>query len=80
MPELSVRLPAVAPLSSEMVALLSELVMVTFVVALVMMFQLASTAFTVMPLAIAVPAVCAVGVPVLPEAVPGAAVSPGSRI
>ena len=79
-PDASVRLPAVAPLSSEMVALLSELVMVTFVVALLIMFQLASTAFTVMPLAIAVPAVCAVGVPVLPEAVPGAAVSPGSRI
>src|SRR5437870_2390903 len=28
----------------------------------------------------AVPAVCAVGVPVLPVAVPGAAVSPGTRI
>ena len=41
-------------------------------------FQLASTALTVTlneP-----PAVCALGVPVLPEAVPGAAVSPGSRI
>ena len=41
-------------------------------------FQLASTALTVTlneP-----PAVCAVGVPVLPVAVPGAAVSPGSRI
>jgi len=63
-----------------MLALASELVMVTFVVALLMMFQFASTAFTVMPLAMAVPEVCAVGVPVLPEAVPGAAVSPGSRI
>ena len=41
-------------------------------------FQLASTALTVTLKA--VPAVCAVGVPVLPEAVPGAAVSPGSRI
>src|SRR6266478_3890136 len=62
-----------------MLALPSELVIVTLVVAVVMTFQLASTAFTVMPLAIAVPAVCAVGVPVLPEAVPGAAVSPGTN-
>ena len=79
-PDASVKLPAVAPLSSEMLALLSELVIVTLVVALVMTFQLASTAFTVMPLAIAVPEVCAVGVPVLPVEVPGAAVSPGSKI
>ena len=41
-------------------------------------FQFASTAFTVT--LNAVPAVRAVGVPVLPVAVPGAAVSPGSRI
>ena len=41
-------------------------------------FQFASTAFTVT--VNAVPAVRAVGVPVLPVAVPGAAVSPGSRI
>jgi hypothetical protein len=39
-------------------------------------FQFASTAFTVALKE--VPAVCAVGVPVLPEEVPGAAVSPGS--
>src|SRR5437899_12465503 len=39
-------------------------------------FQLASTALTVTLKA--VPAVCAVGVPVLPLAVPGAALSPGS--
>ena len=41
-------------------------------------FQFASTALTVT--LNAEPAVCALGVPVLPEAVPGAAVSPGSRI
>src|SRR5664279_2386019 len=41
-------------------------------------FQFASTALTItlkLP-----PAVCALGVPVLPVAVPGAAVSPGRRI
>ena len=41
-------------------------------------FQLASTALTVTLKLL--PAVCADGVPVLPVAVPGAAVSPGSRI
>ena len=41
-------------------------------------FQLASTALTVTLKAL--PAVCALGVPVLPVAVPGAAVSPGTRI
>src|SRR5437870_4743655 len=41
-------------------------------------FQFASTALTVT--LNAAPAVCAVGVPVLPLAVPGAAVSPGIRI
>src|SRR5438477_153138 len=41
-------------------------------------FQLASTALTVT--VNGVPAVWAVGVPVLPVAVPGAAVSPGNRI
>ena len=40
-------------------------------------FQLASTALTVT--AKAVLAVCALGVPVLPVAVPGAAVSPGTN-
>src|SRR5262249_56587463 len=39
-------------------------------------FQFASTAFTVT--LNAAPAVCAVGVPALPVAVPGAAVSPGA--
>ena len=41
-------------------------------------FQLASTALAVTLKA--VPVDCAVGVPVLPVAVPGAAVSPGARI
>src|SRR5947207_461588 len=40
-------------------------------------FQFASTALTVTVKA--VPAVCAVGVPVLPPTVPGAAVSPGAK-
>src|SRR6266851_3945223 len=40
-------------------------------------FQLASTALTVT--LIALPAVCAVGLPVLPLALPGAALSPGSN-
>src|SRR6266571_5917934 len=80
-PATSVRLPGVAPLSSAMAALLSVLVIVTLVVAVITTFQFASTALTTMPLAIAVPAVCAVGVAaVLPVAVPGAATSPGSKI
>src|SRR3989475_439060 len=80
-PATSVRLPAVAPLSSAIVALLSVLVIVTLVVAVLTTFQLASTALTTIPLAIAVPAVCAVGAAaVLPVVVPGAATSPGSRI
>src|SRR5206468_8662765 len=40
-------------------------------------FQLASTAFTVT--LNAVPAICALGVPVLPAAEPGAEVSPGAN-
>src|ERR1051326_683155 len=47
-------------------------------VALVMRFQLASTALTVTVNAL--PAVWEAGVPVFPETVPGAAVSPGARI
>ena len=77
-PATSVRLPAVAPLSSAILALLSEVVIVTLGEALLTRFQLASTALTTIPLAMAVPAVCSVGVPVLPVAVPGMAVSPGS--
>src|SRR5947207_836153 len=80
-PATNVRFPAVAPLSSAIVALASELVIVTLVVAVLTTFQLASTALTTIPLAIAVPAVCAVGVAaVLPVAVPGAATSPGNKI
>src|SRR5439155_21259466 len=79
-PETSVRLPAVPPpFSSAIAALASVLVIVTLGVALLTTFQLASTALTLMPLGMAVPAVWAVGVPVLPVAVPGAALSPGSR-
>src|SRR5439155_18163552 len=80
-PATKVMLPAVAPLSSAMAAFVSVLLMVTLGVALLTRFQLASTALTTIPLAIAVPAVCAVGVAaVLPVAVPGAATSPGKRI
>ncbi len=56
-PKASVVLPAVAPLSSAIDALLSELVMVTFGVAVAITFQLASTAFTLRLLTSAVPAV-----------------------
>ena len=52
-PEINVTLPAVAPLSSAMLALLSELLMVTFGVALATTFQLASTALTTMLLTMA---------------------------
>src|SRR5262249_391030 len=48
-PETTVILPPVPPLSSAMAALESELVMVTLGVALLTMFQLASTALTTMP-------------------------------
>src|SRR5438445_7983165 len=54
--------------------------MVTLGVALVTTFQLASTALTTTALSKAVPAVCAVGAPVLPSAVPGAVDSPGNKI
>src|SRR5262249_26434326 len=59
-------------------ALASEQVKATVWETLVTTFQFASTAFTVMLKA--VPAVCAVGVPVFPEAVPGAGISPGAKI
>src|SRR5204863_7167218 len=48
--EVKVIFPAVAPLSSLATAFVSELVMVILVVAAVTMFQLASTALTIMPL------------------------------
>ena len=78
-PETRFMLPVVAPLSSATLALLSVVVIVTLFVARPATFQLASTALTTMPLAMAAPAVWASGVPVLPAGVPGAAVSPGSR-
>ena len=56
-PDTSVMLPVVPPLSSAIVALLSVLVRVTFAVELLTVFQLASTALTMMLLAMAVPAV-----------------------
>jgi len=58
------------------VALLSEELIPTRSVTVLTTFQLASTPLTVTLKA--VPAVCAVGVPVLPVVVPGAAVSPGA--
>jgi hypothetical protein len=56
-PATKVTLPAVAPLSSAIAPLASEHVMFTLGVAVPTMFQLASTAFTMMLLDIAVPAV-----------------------
>ena len=58
-------------------ALLSEEVMPMVSLMLLTTFQLASTALSVTLKA--VPAVWAVGVPVLPVVVPGAAVSPGTK-
>src|SRR5947207_1464883 len=75
---LTVRVPAAkAPLAGS-VALESLDVMPTVSVTAVVGFQLASTALTVTFKG--VPEVWAVGVPVLPVLVPGAAVSPGRRI
>src|SRR5258708_5312204 len=76
---LSVTLNVLAPATSAALAgrtaLLSlEVMPVTSLVTI--KFQLASTAFTVT--ANAAPAVCATGAPLLPEAVPGLAVSPGT--
>src|SRR5438552_4037861 len=68
-----------APLDGSVAAAsLSLEVIPTMSVALMIKFQLASTALTV-TLKDAL-AVCAVGVPVLPVVVPGAAISPGTRI
>src|ERR1041385_1127627 len=58
------------------VALASLAVVPMMSATVVMRFQLASTALTVTPTL--TPAICAMGVPVLPAAVPGAAVSPGA--
>ncbi len=73
----NVLLPATSAAFAGSVALASVEVMPTVSVELTT-FQFASTAFTVTVKA--PPAVWAEGAPVLPEAVPGAAVSPGSRI
>src|SRR5438093_1572519 len=54
-PETRLRLPAVPPLSSAMLALLSELLKLTLGAALFTRFQLASTALTAIPLTIALP-------------------------
>src|SRR5437870_10935562 len=63
-----------------MMAPLSELVIVTLVVAVLTIFQFASTALTRMPVMIGDCAVWEFGVPILPVEVPGAAVSPGAKI
>src|SRR5260370_14991300 len=70
-PETKLMFPAVAPLSSLMVALASELVIVTLGVAVGTTFQLASTALTTTALLMAVPATWPEGAPILPVAVPG---------
>src|SRR6266404_2791487 len=78
---LSVRLKVCVPpdnaASVGRVALLSLDVICAVSLTVLTRFQLASTAFTVT--LNAVPAVCAVGVPVLPMLVPAAAVSPGAN-
>src|SRR6266849_4859464 len=68
--------PATSAALEGRTAFASEEVIAAVSVALVIRFQFASTALTVT--LNAVPAVWAVGVPVLPLAVPGAAVSPGA--
>src|SRR6185503_17092441 len=70
-----VRVPAVIAALAGSVSLASVVVMPTVWV-LLTTFQVASTALTVTLKA--VPAICAAGVPVLPLALPGAAVSPGT--
>ena len=75
---LSVLVPAASAMFAGNVALASLDVTPTVWVTELTRFQFASTAFTVT--VNAVPAVRAVGVPVLPVAVPGAAVSPGISI
>ncbi len=75
---LEVRVPAIRAELAGSTALVSEELIATVSVALVIWFQFASTAFTVTVNGLA--AVCTLGVPVLPVALPGAAVSPGTRI
>src|SRR5260370_23624225 len=69
--------PATSAALDGRTAFASEEVIAAVSVALVIRFQFASTALTV--ILNAVPAVWAVGVPLLPVEVPGAAVSPGAR-
>ena len=68
--------PAKGALAGKL-ALVSDEVRPTVSVTLVTRFQLASTPLTVTLKA--VPAVCAVGAPLLPVALPGEALSPGAR-
>ena len=75
---LKLPLPADSGVFAGKLALLSVEVKPTVSMTVGTTFQFASTAFTVTLKA--VPAVCALGVPVLPVPVPGAAVSPGTRI
>src|SRR6185436_5293705 len=77
-PTLKVRVPPTRAALAGRTAFASEEVIPTVSVTVLIAFQLASTALTVTLNGVF--AVCAVGVPVLPVAVPGAAVSPGSRI
>ncbi len=71
-----VAVPATSEAFAGSVASASELVMATVGTAEVTRFQLASTALTVA--LTGAPAITSVGLPVLPDPVPGAAVSPGS--
>src|SRR5205814_5118538 len=75
---LKVCVPATNAALAGRMALLSLEVIPAMSVMVFTRFQLASTALTVTLKA--VPAVCAVGAPVLPVALPGEAVSPGARI
>ena len=74
---LSVCVPLLSAVSAGRLAFVSVPVIRTVSLTLLTRFQFASTALTVMLKAL--PAVRALGVPPLPEAVPGAAVSPGTR-
>ena len=73
---LKLLLPPTSAALAGRAALVSELVRPTMSLALLTRFQFASTALTVT--LNAVPAFCGEGVPLLPVALPGAAVSPGA--
>src|SRR6266699_7128365 len=74
---LKAAVPAVSAVLAGRVGLGAEEVMPTVSLTVLTTFQLESTAFTVT--LNAVPAIRALGVPVLPVAVPGAPVSPGAN-